>query len=216
MDGRSRAPAARAHDRRAGRGGNQRLAVGARPTRVFMAFVDDGLGIGNVMYGRHAAMRDADVILNNSHSEGLANSLLEAITLGVPVLARNIPGNAAVIEHGKNGLLYDNEKDFVRSALQLFDRGSRQQLSHPEVDLYNPAKEAAELYGLVGHWKLDEGSGTVAADSTPFGNDGTLQAEADAEERDSPLARIANCLDLAFDSSFPKTARNKDAVVASQ
>ena len=35
-------------------------------------------------------------------------------------------------------------------------------------------REIAELYGLMGHWKLDEMSGTVAADSTVFGNDGTL------------------------------------------
>ncbi len=34
--------------------------------------------------------------------------------------------------------------------------------------------EIAELYGLMGHWKLDETSGTVATDSSPIGdNDGT-------------------------------------------
>ena len=27
--------------------------------------------------------------------------------LGVPVLARNIPGNSAVIQHGESGLLFD-------------------------------------------------------------------------------------------------------------
>jgi len=35
-------------------------------------------------------------------------------------------------------------------------------------------QEIAEIYGLVGHWKFDEGSGTTAADSTFFGNDATL------------------------------------------
>jgi len=34
--------------------------------------------------------------------------------------------------------------------------------------------EVAELYGLVGHWKMDEGAGTTAADSTAFANDATL------------------------------------------
>jgi hypothetical protein len=38
-------------------------------------------------------------------------------------------------------------------------------LSHPEI---------AELYGLVGWWKLDETSGSVAADSSGMGNNGTL------------------------------------------
>ncbi len=36
------------------------------------------------------------------------------------------------------------------------------------------AVEVSELYGLVGHWKMDEGIGTTAADSTAFGNDATL------------------------------------------
>lgn len=45
-----------------------------------------------------------------------------------------------------------------------------------DVRLYNMAvtsTEIAELYGLVGHWKLDETSGTTAADSSPMGKDGT-------------------------------------------
>lgn len=37
------------------------------------------------------------------------------------------------------------------------------------------AKEIAKLYGLVGHWKLDETSGTVAADATALSNDGEYQ-----------------------------------------
>ncbi|NOZ39438.1 MAG: LamG domain-containing protein, partial [Planctomycetes bacterium] len=36
------------------------------------------------------------------------------------------------------------------------------------------AEEVAELYGLVDHWKMDEGAGTTAADATAFGNDSTL------------------------------------------
>ena len=31
----------------------------------------------------------------------------QSMNLGVPVLARNIPGNSAVIQHGESGLLFD-------------------------------------------------------------------------------------------------------------
>lgn len=31
----------------------------------------------------------------------------QSMKLGVPVLARNIPGNSAVIQHGESGLLFD-------------------------------------------------------------------------------------------------------------
>ena len=44
-----------------------------------------------------------------------------------------------------------------------------------DVRVYDRAlteKQIAELYGLVGHWKLDETSGAVATDATAFGNDG--------------------------------------------
>ncbi len=44
-----------------------------------------------------------------------------------------------------------------------------------DVRVYDYAltdKQVAELYGLVGHWKLDETSGTTAADSSGAGNDG--------------------------------------------
>jgi hypothetical protein len=34
--------------------------------------------------------------------------------------------------------------------------------------------EIAELYGLVGHWKLDETNGTVAADASAFGRPGSV------------------------------------------
>src|SRR5262249_37579851 len=45
-----------------------------------------------------------------------------------------------------------------------------------DVRLYNraiAADEVAELYGLIGQWKLAETSGTAATDSTGVGNNGT-------------------------------------------
>ena len=95
------------------------------------------------------AMCGADVILNNSQTEGLANTLLEAAVLGIPILARNIPGNAAVVRHGSNGLLYDNEAEFVLYAQRLLIRKNRRQLVCPDQDRYNPDHEAAELTTLL-------------------------------------------------------------------
>ncbi len=46
-----------------------------------------------------------------------------------------------------------------------------------DVRIYNraiDAEEIAKVYGLVGRWKLDETSGTTAADSSGLGNSGTL------------------------------------------
>ena len=96
-----------------------------------------------------SAMRGADVILNNSQTEGLANTLLEAATLGIPILARNIPGNATVVRHDINGLLYNDEMEFVQYAQQLLNREKRRQLSQPDPDRYNPENEATELISIL-------------------------------------------------------------------
>ena len=96
-----------------------------------------------------SAMRGADVILNNSQTEGLANTLLEAATLGIPILARNIPGNATVVRHDINGLLYNNKTEFLQYAQQLLNREKRQQLSRPDPDRYNHDNETTELISIL-------------------------------------------------------------------
>ena len=93
-----------------------------------------------------AAMRQAEVIVNNSISEGLSNALLEAVVLGRAVLARDIPGNAAVIEHGANGLLYSDAAGFLRAAERLVkDSAFLATMSRPAPESYPPRQESAEL-----------------------------------------------------------------------
>eukprot|EP00658_Telonema_sp_P-2_P049000 TRINITY_DN3725_c0_g5_i2.p1 TRINITY_DN3725_c0_g5~~TRINITY_DN3725_c0_g5_i2.p1 ORF type:complete len:293 (+),score=67.30 TRINITY_DN3725_c0_g5_i2:108-986(+) len=53
-----------------------------------------------------AVLQQATAVLNTSLSEGASNAILEAMSLRTPVLARDIPGNAALIEHGVTGLLF--------------------------------------------------------------------------------------------------------------
>ena len=74
-----------------------------------------------------SAYEAADVVLNTSHSEGLSNSLLEAMAAGRPLLAADITGNRAPLL-GKNGdepsgLLFDlhDPEDFPRQAMRLID-----------------------------------------------------------------------------------------------
>jgi glycosyltransferase involved in cell wall biosynthesis len=55
--------------------------------------------------------RVADLILINSSSEGMPNTLLEAMASGKVVLARNLPGIRYMVEHMKNGVLFDNEQE---------------------------------------------------------------------------------------------------------
>ena len=78
-----------------------------------------------------AAMRSSyaasDVVINSSFSEGLSNSLLEAVASGRPILASNIQGNLWPVlgEHGDEqaGLLYNphDAEDFAANARRLID-----------------------------------------------------------------------------------------------
>jgi glycosyltransferase involved in cell wall biosynthesis len=96
-----------------------------------------------------ATLRQVDVVLNNSQSEGLANALLEAAALGVPMLVREIPGNVAVVEAGINGLLYDDAASFARQARALMvEPALRLRLSCPDAGRYDPAVETQALVGL--------------------------------------------------------------------
>ncbi|XP_002128041.2 glycosyltransferase 1 domain-containing protein 1 [Ciona intestinalis] len=58
-------------------------------------------------------------VVNTSNSEGMASSLLEAMSMNIPVLAHDIPGNSAVINHDLNGCLFSNPDEFIFSAMKL-------------------------------------------------------------------------------------------------
>lgn len=93
-----------------------------------------------------AAMRAADVILNNSISEGFANALQEAACLGIPILARDIPGNISAFEPGHGGLLYDSPEHFIRQAVLLAKHPEmRRRLSRPTSPAHTLMEEARQM-----------------------------------------------------------------------
>lgn len=51
-------------------------------------------------------MPHCDVLWNGSLYEGQSNVILEAMQIGLPVVASDIPGNAELIQHDKTGMLY--------------------------------------------------------------------------------------------------------------
>ncbi|XP_069380215.1 glycosyltransferase 1 domain-containing protein 1 isoform X1 [Paralichthys olivaceus] len=67
----------------------------------------------------HAAMKRCFAMVNSSISEGMSAAILEAMDLGVPVLARDIPGNSAVVQHKFTGLLYSSPQEFVHQSQRL-------------------------------------------------------------------------------------------------
>jgi len=96
-----------------------------------------------------AALRQADVILSNSFSEGLPNALAEAAALGRPIVASAIPGHLAVVADGVNGLLYADAAGFQRAMRRLLDEPDLlTDLSHPAPERFAPEREAATLEAI--------------------------------------------------------------------
>lgn len=97
-----------------------------------------------------AVLRETDVVLNHSASEGLPNALLEAAVVGRPMLARAIPGNAAVVQHGINGLLYTDDEEFRSHVRTLLDNPVlRRRLAVPDGERFRPETEARALQSLL-------------------------------------------------------------------
>ncbi len=87
--------------------------------------------LGEIPHAQMAAVLDqVGVVINSSISEGgMANSVLEAMSRGKPVLAVDIEGNRSVIEHEVDGLLFQTADGFTREAERLIrDPALRQRL----------------------------------------------------------------------------------------
>ncbi|GAB1607938.1 glycosyltransferase 1 domain-containing protein 1-like [Argonauta hians] len=72
----------------------------------------------------HASIQQSRVLVNSSLSEGMSTAILEAMQLGTPVIARNIPGNAAIVKDGCTGLLYTTPQEFLEKSRRLLQDGA--------------------------------------------------------------------------------------------
>ncbi len=91
--------------------------------RLLSLLADNGWAryLGAVPHEEICSMlRVVDVVVNSSLSEGgMSNSLLEAMSRGVAVLASDIEGNRSIIVDEVDGLLFASEEDFERQAERL-------------------------------------------------------------------------------------------------
>ena len=61
-----------------------------------------------------AYLSATDIYLSTSRWEGLPYALIEAQSLGIPVVATNVVGNNEVVENGKNGFLFEDAQQACR------------------------------------------------------------------------------------------------------
>jgi len=77
-------------------------------------------------------MRASDIFLLNTFYEGFSHELLEALSVGAPIITTNVGGNPELLENGKEGILlsYNDEEGFKRSITRLLkDSNLREKFS---------------------------------------------------------------------------------------
>jgi glycosyltransferase involved in cell wall biosynthesis len=103
--------------------------VGDGPERTELAALATRLGVSDDVaflgsrtdVGR--LLRRSDIFVLPSRAEGLSNALLEAMSVGLPVVVSNIPGNEDVVDHLSNGLLFrvDDSTSLASAVMRLLD-----------------------------------------------------------------------------------------------
>jgi glycosyltransferase involved in cell wall biosynthesis len=66
-------------------------------------------------------MRKLDLFVHYSRWDALPNAVLEAMALGLPVVASAIPGNRDLVSHGRTGFLAKSEVELFEYCLKLID-----------------------------------------------------------------------------------------------
>jgi glycosyltransferase involved in cell wall biosynthesis len=102
----------------------------------------------------HTLMRTGFAYLNTSVNEGMCLAILEAMALGLPVVARRNTGNISIVRDGETGLLYDTPEQAAECLLQLEKESPlRETLIKQAADqvnkVHNPILEITAYQNLI-------------------------------------------------------------------
>lgn len=133
--------------------GERRASVEAERERLRL---DERFEITGWLGGNDAIRRlsKCSILVHYSRWDGLPNAVLEAMALGLPVVASDIAGNRDAVEEGATGYLVSDEMQLVERVLRLLDDdGLRERLGaagrarvEREFTLERMLGEMAELY----------------------------------------------------------------------
>ncbi|MFO0427096.1 MAG: glycosyltransferase [Planctomyces sp.] len=109
--------------------GSRLILIGDGPERDALADVAIKLDCRNLItFTGHRddadrLMEGLDVFCLASEFEGMSNSLMEAMAMGIPCVASNIPSNRELIRSEENGLLFEpgNAPDLMKQLRRVLD-----------------------------------------------------------------------------------------------
>ncbi|MCA9194734.1 MAG: glycosyltransferase [Planctomycetales bacterium] len=131
------------------------VIIGDGPDRELLQTYRDKSGAGDVVrFAGHRQdaqqlMTAFDLLWNGSLYEGQSNTMLEAMSLGIPVIASNIPGNRDLVVPDETGCLFDlgDVNTLARKTCQwLQDSELRERLGH---NAKNRAQSSFSLAAMI-------------------------------------------------------------------
>jgi glycosyltransferase involved in cell wall biosynthesis len=69
-------------------------------------------------------MSSSFCLANTSESEGMSGTILEAMAVGCPVLARRNAGNCSLVKHGVNGFVFSSASEALQLCVDLVNEGA--------------------------------------------------------------------------------------------
>ncbi len=111
------------------------VLVGEGPLRAEVQAILDRAGLAKLAWlpGERAdipgLMRRFNCFVLPSLSEGISNTILEAMACALPVVATDVGGNAELVQQGRTGLLVEagDIDGMAQSLLKIYDAGDRSQ-----------------------------------------------------------------------------------------
>jgi glycosyltransferase involved in cell wall biosynthesis len=89
----------------------------------------------------------AALVTNTSHAEALPHALGEALRLGTPVVARDIPGNRPLLRPRGPGIPVSSPETWARQVIRILEN-PRRHPPHVSASRFNPAREARDYAAL--------------------------------------------------------------------
>lgn len=85
--------------------------------------LSDAINLRGNMQDVHQHILDAEIFVLSSNYEGMPNSLMEAMALGLPVISTRVAGTNELIDGKENGILINigDEKGLVEALIQLIE-----------------------------------------------------------------------------------------------
>lgn len=101
--------------------------VGSGPNLEKCKALVQKMGLGNSIQflgfkrNVNTYLKKNDVFVLSTHYEGLPISIIESMSVGMPIIASNVGGNKELVFNKKNGFLVNNEKELVRALKYFID-----------------------------------------------------------------------------------------------